>query len=128
MWMVAASVWPLGIDRAQTSLAIEVETVSVGQSCQGENPVLLIEVLDEAFFAQAFGNALEGLVTLEGVDNLKADQVIDPYLDRQGATCGVAVSAQAVAVARPGFQAVGFGRGDQTCLHGGGIGNGGARS
>ena len=128
MRVVAASVRALGIDRAQASLAIEVETVPVGQSREGENAVLLIEVFDEAFLAQAFGNTLQRLVTLEGIDHLEADQVINAYFYRQGATRGVAISAQAVAVARPGFQAFGVGRGDQTCLHGGGIGNGGARS
>jgi len=128
MRVVAAGIGALGIDRAQACLAIEVKTVSVGQSGQSEDAVLLIEMFNEAFFAQAFGDALERLVTLEGVDHFEADQVIDPHLDRQSATRGVAVSAQAVAVSRPGFKALGVGRSDQTCLHGGGIGNGGARS
>lgn len=44
--------------------------------------MVLIEVLNEAWLAQAFGNALEGLVTLEGTDHLEMDQVIDPHLDR----------------------------------------------
>lgn len=82
MRVVAAGIGALGIDRAQACLAIEVKTVSVGQPGQGEDAVLLIEMFNEAFFGQAFGDALERLVTLESVDHFEADQVIDPHLDR----------------------------------------------
>ncbi len=81
MRMVAAGVRALGVDRAQACLAIEEEAIAVGQAGQGEDAVLLVEVLDDAGFAQALGNVLWWFVTLEGIDQLQANQVIETHFD-----------------------------------------------
>lgn len=82
MRMVAAGIWALGVHRAQAGLAIQVEAIAVGQARQRENTAFLIEVLDDAGFAEALGNVFCGFVTLEGIHHFKAYQVIDPHFDR----------------------------------------------
>ena len=116
--VVAAGVRALGIDRAKPGLAVQIETVAIGQAGQREDLVLVIEVLDDARLAQALGDVLRRLVALEGIDQFQADQVVEAHFHRQGAAGRVAVTAQAGAVAYPGFQAFRVGGGDQSCLHG----------
>ena len=82
MRMVAAGVRALGVDGAQSGFAIEIEAVTVSQAGQREDPVLLVEMLDDAGFAQTLGHVLGWLVTLKGIDHFQTDQVIDPYFNR----------------------------------------------
>jgi len=118
MRMVAAGIRALGIHRAQTCLAIKVEAIAIGEAGQREDAALLVEVFDDPGFAQTFGNVLRWFVTLEGIDQFQANQVIDAHFDGHRAAGRLAIAAQSVAVASPCFQAVRVGRSDYSCLHG----------
>jgi len=63
--MIAAGVGSFGVHRAQAGLAIKVEAVAIGHAGQGEDPGLLIEVPNDAGFAQALCDLLRGLIALE---------------------------------------------------------------
>src|SRR5690606_34745270 len=120
--MIAAGVGALGVDGTEPGLAIQVETVPVGQAGQREYAVLLVEVLDDAGVAPPSGDVAKWFVALEGVDYCTPDQAVDAPLHRQGAAGGDTGAAPAVAVAGPGVQAIRVGGGDQLVFHGGGIG------
>lgn len=68
--------------------------------------MLLIEMLDDAGFAEALGNVFRWLVALERIDYFEPDQIIDPHFNRQGAAGNLAVATESVTVTCPGFQAV----------------------
>src|SRR5690606_30026183 len=51
--VVAAGVRAFGIDAAEAGLVVQIEAVAVGQPGQGEDFVLVVEVLDDAGLAQA---------------------------------------------------------------------------
>ncbi len=106
MRMVAARIRTRAIYRAEAGLAVQVKTVAVGQAGQGEDSTLLIEMFDDAGFAEALGNIFGWLVALEHIDYFEPDQIIDPHFDGQGAAGGLAVATESITVTCPGFQAV----------------------
>lgn len=81
MRMVAARIRPLGINRTQARRAVQIKAIAVGQACQRENSMFLIEMFDDAGFAEALGYIFRRLVALERIDYFEADQIIDPHFD-----------------------------------------------
>lgn len=81
MRMVAARIRTLGIYGAEAGLAVQVETIAVGQAGQSEDSTLLIEMFDDAGLAESLGNVFWRLVALERIDYFEADQIVDPHFD-----------------------------------------------
>lgn len=81
MRVVAAGIRPARIYRAKARLSVQVKAIAVGQACQREYSMLLIEMFDDAGFAEAFGNVFRRLVALERIDYFEPDQIIDPHFD-----------------------------------------------
>ena len=115
--VVAAGIGALVINGAQAALTIQIETVIVAHSGQGEDPRLLIETLDDAVLLQALGNVLGRLVLVEVVDHANTDQIFDLHFHRQRAAGRMAAPAHMAGVALPGIEAVDFSRGNQGRFH-----------
>lgn len=74
--MQSASVGTLVVNGAAARLGIEKLAVPTGSTCQTEDAVLEVEMLDQAGFAQALGNLFGVFVLgLKGVHQLQAHQV-----------------------------------------------------
>lgn len=54
--MISAGIRALLVDGAASCFLIKVETISIGHSGQGEEAGLCVEMFNDVFFFQPFGN------------------------------------------------------------------------
>ena len=103
----AARRGPLLVHRTAAGFGVQELAVTTGPARQAENAVLVVEMVDQTRFGQAFGNLLGVFVLgLKRVHQLQPHQVGQLHLDRHGAAIGGAGVAQTDLVAGPSVTTV----------------------
>lgn len=105
--MLSTGVGTLFVHGAAARDRIQKSAITAGTTCQREDGIPEIEVLDHARLAEAPGNLLGRLVLgLKRIKQLKPQQIRQLDLDRHGAAVGHAVGTQSIAITAPGLQTV----------------------